>query len=309
MGKNAAVGQNDGIDLDTVADELYGALPSEFTSRRDALAAEARRAGDPALAAEVKKLRRPTTGAWVANLLVREHRGEVAQLLDLGSALRRAQATLATGDLRRLSQERHRLLTELEKDAGRLADRYGQAVSGAVAQELSDTLEAATADPDAADALRAGRLTTGLHYSGLGPAPVSVPDIDRVPDRSPDEDEAAAAAAPPGPEPQSRGRPTKAETALVTAEAALTSAEEDTSQKQRRLDEARQKRDRCTEEVADLERQLRVLRKREEAADDEVRAAKKALDAAEHAVIGARDELVRGLLSSNKRRRPSGGRC
>ncbi len=46
----------------------------------------------------------------------------------------------------------------------------------------------------------------------------------------------------------------------MTAEAALTSAEEDTSQKQRRLDEARQKRDRCTEEVADLERQLRALR-------------------------------------------------
>ena len=57
-------------------------LPSEFTSRRDALAAEARRAGDRALAAEVKKLRRPTTGAWLANLLVRQRRDEVAQLLD-----------------------------------------------------------------------------------------------------------------------------------------------------------------------------------------------------------------------------------
>ncbi len=164
------VGHDIGIDLDTVADELYGALPSEFTSRRDALAAEARRAGDRALAAEVKKLRRPTTGAWLANLLVRDRRDEVVQLLDLGAALRQAQATLATGDLRRLSQERHRLLTELQKAAGRLADRNGQAVSAAAAQELSDTLEAATADPDAAEALRAGRLTTGLHYSGLARA-------------------------------------------------------------------------------------------------------------------------------------------
>ncbi len=298
------MGQNNGIDLDTVADELYGSLPSEFTSRRDALAAEARRAGDRALAAEVKKLRRPTTGAWLANLLVRERRDEVAQLLDLGSALRQAQATLATGDLRRLSQERHRLLTKLEQDAGHLADRHGQAVSGAVAQELADTLEAATADPDAADALRAGRLTTGLHYSGLGPGLVSVPDVDAgmasgrlvtfsAPDRRHDEDEVAAAAAPPGPEPQSRGRPSKAETALKAAEAALTAAEEDTGQKQRRLNEVREKRDRCTEEVADLERQLRALRKREEVADDDVRAAKKALDAAEHAVIGARDEVMR----------------
>ena len=35
------------------------------------------------------------------------------------------------------------------------------------------------------------------------------------------------------------------------------------------------------------------LRKTEETADDEVRAAKESLDAAEHAVIAARDELVR----------------
>ena len=295
VGKEPAVGQNNGIDLDTVADELYGALPSEFTSRRDALAGEARRAGDRALAAEVKKLRRPTMGAWLANLLVRERRDEVAQLLDLGSALRQAQATLATADLRRLSQERHRLLTDLEQEAGHLADRHGQAVSGAVAQELSDTLEAATADPDAADALRAGRLTTGLHYSGLAPdwsasrtltVYLTAVPMEMKRPRPRRRHRPARSLNP-------RERPTKAETTLKTAETALTAAEEDSGQKQRRLDEAREKRDRCTEEVTDLERQLRALRKREEEADDEVRAAKKALDAAEHAVIGARDELVR----------------
>ena len=294
------VGQDDGIDVDTVADELYGLLPSEFTSRRDARAAEARQAGDRALAGEIKNLRRPTTGAWLANLLVRERPDQVAQLLDLGAALRQAQAALATGDLRRLSQERHRLLAELEKEGRDLANRHGQQVSGAVAQELAATLDAALADPDAADALRAGRLTTGLHYSGLGPGLVGAPNADRVPDLA--TDEADVAAAHPGREPHSRGgasstsrqrRRSEAEELLVNAEAALAAAEQGAGEKRRQLDHARENRDRCNEEVADLERQLRALRKSEEAADDEVRAAKTALDAAEQAVITARDELVR----------------
>ena len=98
-----------------MADELYGLTPAEFIPRRDALAAEARKAGDRALAAEIKKLRRPTTGAWLANVLARQRRDQVAQLLDLGAALRQAQASLATSELRRLSQERHAVLSELEQ--------------------------------------------------------------------------------------------------------------------------------------------------------------------------------------------------
>jgi chromosome segregation ATPase len=80
---------------------------------------------------------------------------------------------------------------------------------------------------------------------------------------------------------------------LANAESALVHAEHEAGQKRRQLDEARERRDRCGEQVADLERQLRALRKTEEAADDEVRAAKTALDSAERAVITARDELVR----------------
>jgi hypothetical protein len=299
------------MDLDSVADELYGLTPSEFTPQRDARAAEARKAGDRTLATEVKKLRRPTTGAWLANLLVRERRDQVARLLDLGAALRRAQAALATDDLRRLSQERHRLLADLDKAARDLADRFGQPVGAAVGQELSATLEAALADPDAAGALRAGRLTAGLHYSGLGLGLVGVPDgegeADTAPRRAPEggPDDVTAAPARPGKggrEPRSRDRagagPSRqphqdeTEALLRNAEAALAAAGQEAAEKQRRLDEAREKRDRCNEEVADLERRLRALRKTEEAADDEVRAAKKALDAAEHAVIAARDQLV-----------------
>jgi hypothetical protein len=44
----------------------------------------------------------------------------------------------------------------------------GQSVSAAALQELEATLEAAFADPQAAESLRGGHLVSGLHYSGLG---------------------------------------------------------------------------------------------------------------------------------------------
>ena len=44
----------------------------------------------------------------------------------------------------------------------------GQSVSAAAAQELEATLDAAFADPQAAESLLRGRLSSGLRYSGLG---------------------------------------------------------------------------------------------------------------------------------------------
>ena len=58
---------------------------------RDDRAAEARKAGDRELATGIKKLRRPTTSAWLVNLLVQAHRDLVGELLDLGPALSHAK--------------------------------------------------------------------------------------------------------------------------------------------------------------------------------------------------------------------------
>lgn len=59
------------MDIDDVADELYAVLPAEFTATRDDRARAARRAGDRELARRISTLRKPTLGAWAANLLVR----------------------------------------------------------------------------------------------------------------------------------------------------------------------------------------------------------------------------------------------
>ncbi|MDQ6782683.1 MAG: hypothetical protein M3063_04420, partial [Actinomycetota bacterium] len=76
------------MDLDVVANELYGLTPSTFTAARDDKAVALRRSGDRELATAIKKLRRPTTGAWLTNLLVRERHDAVLQLLELGAATR-----------------------------------------------------------------------------------------------------------------------------------------------------------------------------------------------------------------------------
>ena len=68
------------MSVDEIADELYRLPLSEFTSSRDARAAEAARAGDRELSAAVKKLAKPTTGAWLANLLAHERPDDVENL-------------------------------------------------------------------------------------------------------------------------------------------------------------------------------------------------------------------------------------
>ncbi|MFD0264367.1 hypothetical protein ACFVH7_39585 [Kitasatospora indigofera] len=150
------------MDLDQVADELYGLAPADFTAARDEAAGRARRAGDRALAKRIRALRRPTTAAWLANLLVRAHPTETAALLDLGRALRAAQDQLAGAELRDLLVRRHQVVLALVAQALDQARNAGRPAGDGPAQELTETLEAALADPSAAAALAAGHLSTAL---------------------------------------------------------------------------------------------------------------------------------------------------
>ena len=156
------------MDLDTVADELYGLAPAEFTPARDARVAEAVRAGDRGLAAAIKSLRRPTRSAWLVNTLVRQRREQVDELLDLGDTMREAQQQLAGEELRQLSRRRHEVVSALAQQAREVAREAGQPATDEMVLELESTLEAALADPAASEAVRSGRLTAALSYSGFG---------------------------------------------------------------------------------------------------------------------------------------------
>jgi flagellin-like hook-associated protein FlgL len=156
------------VDFDDVADDLYGLAPERFTASRDARAGEARAAGDRALAERIKKLRRPTVSAWLGNRLARDRADDIEGLLGLGAELREAQAELSGDELRRLSRRRGQAVAALVAQAKGLARAEGQSVSDAILEEVNATLEAALADRAAAEALRRGRLTGALRYSGLG---------------------------------------------------------------------------------------------------------------------------------------------
>jgi hypothetical protein len=155
-------------DLDTVADELYGLLREEFTAARNAAAKEARKQGDRRLAERISDLRRPSTAAWLANQLAREHPDEVRALVELGDGLRAAQQELQGEELRQLSRQRNRLVHGLVQQARSIARAAGHPASDAVTRELEDTFTAAANSSAAARELAAGRLTSALDPADVG---------------------------------------------------------------------------------------------------------------------------------------------
>jgi hypothetical protein len=161
---------------DAVADAtrtLYAASPEEFMATRGELARQARTAGDAAAAQQIEKLRKPTVGAWIVNLLAHEDPSVVDRLTDLGDRLRAAQERLDATRLRELSLERRSLVAELAKKAFGLANKR-QPPAG-LRDEVTGTLEAAIADPEIAD--RLGRLPRAEQWSGFGFLPTGAPQL------------------------------------------------------------------------------------------------------------------------------------
>lgn len=151
-----------------IAEELYGLTPSEFTAARNEAAKQARDVGDKQLSERVKALRKPSTAAWVVNLLVREEAGEVAQMLDVGEALQRAQADLDGDALRDLNRQRRKLISVMAQKGRSLARDRGVTVSSTVAEQVEQALHAAMVDSDAAGAVRTGMLVEPLAPEGFG---------------------------------------------------------------------------------------------------------------------------------------------
>jgi hypothetical protein len=163
------------VDLDSVAAKLYGVPPGDFTSSRSAEVRAARSAGNRELAAAVAQLRRPTVGAWLANQLARECKDELEALLDLGRSMREAQGAGDGPELRILTRQRRQMVATLIAAAKTLARTRNQPLSENSTRDLENTLEAAVASADAAEALRSGRLHAGLTYSGFGPLDFDAP--------------------------------------------------------------------------------------------------------------------------------------
>ncbi|MDQ1652059.1 MAG: hypothetical protein QOI35_1259 [Cryptosporangiaceae bacterium] len=149
-------------DTDELAGELYLVPPARFVATRDDLAQQARAAGHPDLARELRALRRPTQSAWLVNLLARHERPGLELLFAVGRDLSRPRSGLAGPELQRLAGLRAKRLAALLDAAAAWAADSGVVPSSAVLAETGRTLRAALADPAAAAAVLSGRLTRPL---------------------------------------------------------------------------------------------------------------------------------------------------
>ncbi|HXW34941.1 MAG TPA: hypothetical protein VEJ87_10220 [Acidimicrobiales bacterium] len=290
------------MDLKSVVDELYGLPPDVFTAARDARASEARGAGDRELASSIKKLRRPSASAWLANMLVRAQRDTLEELLSLGQAMRRAQADLDGDELRRLSLERRRIVHKLAVEARTIATKRGQGLSDSAARELEMTLEAAVADGAAAEALKSGRLVSALHFSGFDP--VHLTDaVAKSPEPVSSKEQGSrgqtrrqrrpATTQPLGGGEGPAAQIAKAELTLrIARDEARESEREATAQEQRWFAQ-RDELERIRSELASAENHVRELRKAVTDFADQLRRLDKERSAAERRMRAARDKAAK----------------
>lgn len=155
--------------------ELYAGPWSDFVGNRDRWAAAAKAAGDLAGSRAIKGLKKPTRGAWLVNLLVHHEADRLTELFELGESLARAHRDADPDELRRLSGLRGAVVNSLSGRASALGAERGYAAPDAVRQEVAETIQAAMADPDLADRVLAGGLTTTVRAAGFGPVDLFAP--------------------------------------------------------------------------------------------------------------------------------------
>jgi hypothetical protein len=305
--------------LDDVVAELYALAPEDFTATRDARAKDARAEGDTETATRIRKLTKPSTAAWLVNMLVRHQHDELQQLLDVGAALREATTAVDADQLKELNRQAHRVVSAVSRQARALAAELDHPVSEAIEWQVDQTLRAALADSEAADAVASGQLVKALEPNGFGPVDVSGATADPsgvqaaprrrlhvVHDAPSDGDADRGAKQKDTTDAEARAK-AKAEVALREARERAEAAEQDDREAQERLaaqtkalDDARSRRDEIADEVARLREQLAQCEQQAARAENDVRAAerlqrkvKQVAEAARRQAAKAREQLDR----------------
>jgi len=269
-----------------IADELYALPLDEFTAARDARVKELK---CDQLQPKVKALKKPSTAAWVVNLLVRRETDQVDQVLQVGAALREAQEAMSGDDLRALTKQRRQLTAAVTHQARRLAADEGHKVTQAVADQVEATLTAAMVDEDCGRAVRSGLLVAALATTGVDE--VELAKAVALPEALGFEATSREAAPPGKPDLHVVPDPDKDEKARAAAQEALDEAEEALDEAQRAYDEAAGEVEKLEArsmqvqaEIDELKRKLADLEESAEEIDD-------ALDEAEDAKTEARTAL------------------
>jgi hypothetical protein len=259
------------VELDAEIDRLYGLPLDEFVRERDEVAKRLRREGEREAADEIKRLRKPSAGAWALNQAVRRRRRETDALLTAGERLRSAHEDLMSGGdpaaLRQAMQEERTLASGLADCAEAIASETGKS-GPALRERVRATLHAATVDEAAREELAKGRFVREREAVGLGPFGAGAAPTTAA---APTPGAARTTAARPKP----RGRARKGDDAAAREEAAARERAERLAEAERALAEAQ-------DALEDAEES-------HSAAAAELQEAREALHAAESAEREARD--------------------
>jgi hypothetical protein len=161
--------------------DLYGLPLEEFTSARNELARELKRAGKKEAADEIGALRKPTRSTWAVNQVARRRPQETRALVKAGDGLRKAQRAVVGGRgpevLAEAQRTHRRALEELTETGREVLGEHGPAT--AVLTQAVQTLRAASIDKEAAKDLVRGTLAGDVEQSGFGPLLAAVPSRPR----------------------------------------------------------------------------------------------------------------------------------
>jgi hypothetical protein len=302
------------VELDSEIDKLYGVPLDEFVQNRDELAKRLRREGEREAAERIKKLRKPSAGAWALNQAVRRRRKETESLLAAGERLRAAHESLLSGgdqaELRDAMQAERGLVSALADCAEAIASETGKS-GPALRDRVRSTLHAAAVDEEARDELAKGRFVREREAVGLGPfgaAPVIAPakartKRDQAPAKGAKRDGAAGKGdrAASGDGASSRGRSATRTKGRAAGTASAARAKERSAAEREKAAEREHR-----ERLAEAERVLGEARAALEEADATHSDAAGELQAAREAVGAAEDAEREARAVARERRRAVG---
>jgi len=152
-------------------DRLFGGPLEEFTAARNELAKSLRADGEAEAADWVKALQKPSRAAWLVDQLAVRKSKEVGELLEIGGRLRAAQEEMLAGatdreKLREAARREQEAIDSLLGTAEAIGREHG--VGQQILTRVGETLQAASSDPEVAEAIRLGRLSREQRAASIG---------------------------------------------------------------------------------------------------------------------------------------------
>jgi regulator of replication initiation timing len=279
-------------ELTAIADALYAGPADGFTEERNLAA---RDCGDKELAAQVKKLKKPSVAAWAVNLLVRREGDQIDSVLELAESLRAAAEALDGDELRALTRQRRQLTTALASTARSLAREAGVRLTGPVVDQVEGMLNAAMLDPVAAQVVRAGRIVTA--FTSTGVSELDVASVMAVPGSLDVRASPVAAAAVDGAEgtpvelhvvPDNGAKLAAAQDALEEADGQVGDAERELEEIESSVESLNARRLQLQGEADELRRRLAAIEEDVDRVDDDLEEAEEARDDAQAVLAEAR---------------------